>query len=61
MGVLTTDELLEAIKAINDLNAYVINDTNMENTVKLDKLTDLIEFKLKLEKLYENSTINNFG
>lgn len=59
MEYLTKEELGRVIAIINKLNEYVINDINMKNKDKLNNLNDLIKFRLKLEKLYEDNDFSN--
>lgn len=59
MEYLTKEELARVIAIINKLNEYVINDINMKNKDKLNTLNDLIKFRLKLEKLYEDNDFSN--
>lgn len=60
MEYLTREELAKVINIINRLYEYVINDDKKDNQVKLEILTDLLKFQLKLEKLYEDNDISNF-
>lgn len=59
MEYLTREELAQVINIINRLNEYVINDDKKDNQVKLEILTNLIKFQLKLEKLYEDNDFSN--
>lgn len=59
MEYLTKEELARIITIINRLNEYVINDDKKDNQVKLEILTNLIKFQLKLEKLYEDNDFSN--
>lgn len=59
MEYLTREELAKVINIINRLNEYVINDDKKDNQVKLEILTNLIKFQLKLEKLYEDNDFSN--
>ena len=59
MEYLTREELSKVITIINRLNEYVINDDKKDNQVKLEILTNLIKFQLKLEKLYEDNDFSN--
>lgn len=59
MEYLTREELAQVINIINRLNEYVINDAKKDNQVKLEILTNLIKFQLKLEKLYEDNDFSN--
>lgn len=61
MEYLTKEEISSMLNIINNLNEYVINDAKKDNQVKLEILTNLIKFQLKLEKLYEDNDISNFG
>lgn len=61
MEYLTKEEISSMLNIINNLNEYVINDAKKDNQVKLEILTNLIRFQLKLEKLYEDNDISNFG
>lgn len=61
MEYLTKEEISSILNIINNLNEYVINDAKKDNQVKLEILTNLIRFQLKLEKLYEDNDISNFG
>lgn len=61
MEYLTKEEISSILNIINNLNEYVIKDTEKNNQVKLEILTNLIRFQLKLEKLYEDNDISNFG
>lgn len=59
MEYLTREELAQVINIINRLNEYVINDDKKDNQVKLEILSNLIKFQLKLEKLYEDNDFSN--
>lgn len=59
MEYLTKEELARIITIINRLNEYVINDAKKDNQVKLEILNNLIKFRLKLEKLYEDNDFSN--
>lgn len=59
MEYLTREELSSILNIINNLNEYVINDAKKDNQVKLEILTNLIRFQLKLEKLYEDNDFSN--
>lgn len=61
MEYLTKEEISSMLNIINNLNEYVINDAKKDNQVKLEILTNLIRFQLKLEKLYEDNDVSNFG
>lgn len=61
MEYLTKEEISSMLNIINNLNEYVIKDDKKDNQVKLEILTNLIRFQLKLEKLYEDNDISNFG
>lgn len=61
MEYLTKEEISSMLNIINNLNEYVINDAKKDSQVKLEILTNLIRFQLKLEKLYEDNDISNFG
>lgn len=61
MEYLTKEEISSVLNIINNLNEYVIKDDKKDNQVKLEILTNLIRFQLKLEKLYEDNDISNFG
>ena len=59
MEYLNKEELARIINIINRLNEYVINDAKKDNQVKLEILNNLIKFRLKLEKLYEDIDFSN--
>lgn len=59
MEYLTKEEISSILNIINNLNEYVINDAKKDNQVKLEILTNLIRFQLKLEKLYEDNDFSN--
>lgn len=61
MEYLTKEEISSILNIINNLNEYVIKDDKKDNQVKLEILTNLIRFQLKLEKLYEDNDVSNFG
>lgn len=59
MEYLTKDELARVMHIIDNLNEYVINDNKMNYKIKLTSIADLIKFRLKLEKLYEDNDFSN--